>query len=163
MRSGSISACQVVLVSVTFALPALADPPNDRVDLVDPQTVSACNVSAAVIDFSSGSARLTPDARSALSDIAVWAGDNPARSIRLRGMTDSSGGQQSNARLSERRAEAAKSYLTEQGIEAQRVTTTGHGRDPRKEDSEDRRAVAVVTCLTEPLIDTAPQSPDGDD
>lgn len=163
MCSGSGSGWMVVLVSVTFALPALADPPRDAADLTDPETVSACNVSAAVIDFPSGSARLTPEARSALSDIVVWAGDNPARSIRLRGMTDRSGEPRSNARLSERRAEAAKSYLTEQGIDARRVTTSGQGEYARWEDGEDRRAVAVVTCLTEPLFQTAPQPPDGTD
>ena len=151
MSQRRVSAFAVVFTSMALAWPALADPPEDPTVTGSPQQVSACNVSAAAIEFPSSSVRLSPRAQVDLWDIAVWAKANPSRSIRLRGMTDRSGDARSNARLSERRADAVKTYLTQQGVDPGRITTIGHPEDALKEDSENRRAVAVVTCLVEPL------------
>jgi outer membrane protein OmpA-like peptidoglycan-associated protein len=151
MSQRSVSAFVVAFISMALGWPALADPPADPTVPGNPQQVSACNISPEAIEFASSSTRLSSKAQVALWDIAVWAKANPSRSIRLRGMTDRSGEARSNARLSERRAASVKTYLTQQGVDPGRITTVGHAEDALKEDSENRRAVAVVTCLVEPL------------
>ena len=111
MNKRRVSALAVVFTSMALAWPALADPPENPTVAGSAHLVSACNVSAAEIEFSSSSVRLTSTAQVALWDIAVWAKANPSRSIRLRGMTDHSGDARSNARVSERRVDAVKTYL----------------------------------------------------
>jgi outer membrane protein OmpA-like peptidoglycan-associated protein len=139
-------AMAVVFTSMALAWPALADPPEDPIVAGNPSQVSACNVSAAEIEFPASSVWLSSGAQVALWDIAVWAKANPSRSIRLQGMTDRS------ARLSERRVDAVRTYLTQQGVDPGRITIVGHSVDAPKQDTESRRAVAVVTCLVESLV-----------
>ena len=145
-----VSEVAVIFTAMALAWPALADPPEDPT-AGNPQLVSACNVSAAEIEFPSSSVRLSSRAQLDLWDIAVWARANPSRSIRLRGMTDRSGDARANAALSERRADAVKTYLTQQGVDPGKITTIGQPENALKEATENRRAVAVVTCLVEPL------------
>jgi OmpA-OmpF porin, OOP family len=147
-----VSAMAVVFTSMALAWPALADPPEHPTVPGNAPQVSACNVSAAEVAFPASSVWLSSRAQLALWDIAVWANANPTRSIRLRGMTDRSGDTRSNARLSERRVDAVRTYLTQQGVEPGRITTIGQPEDAPKQDTESRRAVAVVTCLVEPPV-----------
>jgi outer membrane protein OmpA-like peptidoglycan-associated protein len=151
MSQRRVSEFAAIFTAMALAWPALADPPEDPSVAGNPQLVSACNVSAVEIEFPSSSVRLSSRAQVDLWDIAVWAKANPSRSIRLRGMTDRSGDARANAALSERRADAVKTYLTQQGVDPGKITTFGHSENALKEDTENRRAVAVVTCLVEPL------------
>jgi outer membrane protein OmpA-like peptidoglycan-associated protein len=141
----------VAFATMALAWPAVAGPPEDPAVAGNGRQVSACNVSAAEIEFPSSSVWLSSSAQVALWDIAVWVRADPSRSIRLRGMTDRSGDPRSNARLSERRVDAVKSYLAKQGVDPTRITSVGHSEDAPRQDTENRRAVAVVTCLVQPL------------
>jgi OOP family OmpA-OmpF porin len=56
--------------------------------------------------------------------------------IEITGYTDHRGANAYNDDLSERRAEAVKSYLINQGISASRITTIGEGKDPKTSGEE---------------------------
>ena len=81
--------------------------------------------------FSTGSASLRPEAQAALTDIvgqirAVYA--NPA--IRVIGHTDSVGSDAANDVLSQRRAEAVRSWLVANaGLAPTVVSAEGHGKN----------------------------------
>jgi len=51
----------------------------------------------------------------------------PDRDVEIEGHTDNVGSDTSNQSLSERRAESVKSYLLQQGIGTQRLSSTGKG------------------------------------
>lgn len=52
------------------------------------------------------------------------------------GYTDHHGPEVYNEGLSARRAEAVKSYLVGQGIDASRMTASGEGKDPKTEGAD---------------------------
>lgn len=54
---------------------------------------------------------------------------NPALRIRISGHCDERGNDEYNIVLGRRRAEAAKRYLTDRGIDASRIETTSFGRE----------------------------------
>ena len=68
-----------------------------------------------------------PAGKTALDDLASKLGDMNLEVIIAVGHTDSIGSDAYNQRLSVRRAEAVKAYLTSKGIEANRVYTEGKG------------------------------------
>jgi outer membrane protein OmpA-like peptidoglycan-associated protein len=56
--------------------------------------------------------------------------DNPQiRRVAIEGHTDSAGDAVKNRALSQERAEAVATYLTQKGIAAERLTAKGHGPD----------------------------------
>ncbi|MBO4370114.1 MAG: OmpA family protein, partial [Paludibacteraceae bacterium] len=52
---------------------------------------------------------------------------NPQLRIEIGGHTDADGSEAYNQQLSLNRSNSLKSYLTEQGIDAERITTVGYG------------------------------------
>ncbi len=76
---------------------------------------------------------------------------NPSMNIQIQGHTDNVGSPEYNMELSEKRAKAIKSYLTNKGIDAQRISIIGYG-DTKNEApnntpsgrAQNRRAVIVV-------------------
>jgi len=62
--------------------------------------------------------------------------------IRVEGHTDSSGDEEYNMKLSKKRAEAVKKYLTENGIDEDRLSTRGFGESKpiADNDTEEGRA-----------------------
>ena len=145
MRQRRVSTVVVAVATMALAIPALADPAADALGTAGPKPVSTCDVSAASIAFPTSSVRLLFKAQMVLWDIALWARADPSRSIRLRGMTDGSGDARSDARLSDRRVDAVRTYLTEQGVDAGRISIGYPDGSPN--GAENRPAVAVVTCL----------------
>ena len=53
--------------------------------------------------------------------------NNPKVTVEVSGHTDNTGHVDYNKILSQRRADAIKSYLTEHGIDAKRITAVGYG------------------------------------
>jgi outer membrane protein OmpA-like peptidoglycan-associated protein len=72
-------------------------------------------------------ADLKPGARQDLDRIAGFLRDNPNRQVLIEGHTDARGTEQYNADLSQRRAEAVRSHLASQGVEADQITARGYG------------------------------------
>ncbi|MCX5786968.1 MAG: OmpA family protein [Elusimicrobia bacterium] len=102
--------------------------------------------------FATEKSELQPEAREKLAKISGIVLAHPDLRLEVEGHTDSLGGDASNQTLSERRAQAARDYLVNQGVSANSVVSRGFGsRQPV--DSNDtaagrqnnRRVEIVVT------------------
>lgn len=98
--------------------------------LQQPAASPGAEVSIALpVTFAFASADLSPQGRSIL-DTTALALNSPelaALTFTIEGHTDSVGGDQANLLLSQRRAEAAKAYLAQQGVATGRLTAVGYG------------------------------------
>ena len=79
--------------------------------------------------FDSGKADLKPEGRAKLDEVAAKLTEPGVQidSMTITGHTDSVGSAASNQRLSERRAEAVKSYLVAKGVDGSKIKTVGRG------------------------------------
>lgn len=77
--------------------------------------------------FETGKADLKPGAVLDLDQLARFLGNYPERSAVIEGHTDSTGSEDFNLALSQRRAESVRAYLVRQGVEPARITATGMG------------------------------------
>lgn len=78
--------------------------------------------------FATGSSQLTGGAGPNLDRLANFLQEYPDRTVLIEGHTDSVGSEASNFLLSQRRAEAVKSYLVRRGVAAGRLSTAGLGQ-----------------------------------
>jgi outer membrane protein OmpA-like peptidoglycan-associated protein len=79
------------------------------------------------VTFLSGKARLDPNSFTILDKVVQSLKEWPEVSVEIRGFTDSDGDDQSNLKLSKRRAEAVMHYFTEKGIRPMRLIAVGYG------------------------------------
>jgi OOP family OmpA-OmpF porin len=80
------------------------------------------------VHFAYGRARIRPDSYSLLKQVAqVMQGHEEIKKIRVEGHTDSHGSDESNMRLSQRRADSVKAFLVKQGVDPNRLEATGYG------------------------------------
>jgi outer membrane protein OmpA-like peptidoglycan-associated protein len=77
--------------------------------------------------FESGSAQLTPDGKLVAGEIASVLSDHPQAKVRIEGFTDATGSAQTNAELSQSRAEATKTFLSQHGVSPDHITVAGFG------------------------------------
>lgn len=78
-------------------------------------------------------AELTKDSEAALDELVTLLNQNPHVTIELSAHCDYKGSAEYNKRLSQRRAESVVNYLMDHGIEADRLTPVGYGKDrPKK-------------------------------
>lgn len=77
--------------------------------------------------FATGKSELLPGAQKRLEDVVTALKEDP-RSITIVGHTDSTGSEDRNMSLSQKRAEAVRTYLTTHGIPEDRVTAQGMGQ-----------------------------------
>jgi outer membrane protein OmpA-like peptidoglycan-associated protein len=78
--------------------------------------------------FTSAKADLLPQAQAKLGEVGdALLKDNPDATIRVEGYTDSQGTLSFNQDLSQRRADAVRTYLVSRGIAPDRVTAVGMG------------------------------------
>lgn len=77
--------------------------------------------------FQRGTAELLPTAGPALKQLAADLLGQPALRLRIAGHTDRIGEPGKNQVLSEQRAEAVKASLTQAGVAAERIQTSGYG------------------------------------
>ncbi len=81
------------------------------------------------IEFATGTATLSGDSQSELDRIAQVLQRNDHLKFEVAGHTDNTGNYQRNVNLSQRRAEAVRHYLVDQGVAADRLTAKGYGPD----------------------------------
>lgn len=81
------------------------------------------------ITFEYGKARIQPRAKPTLGKAAATLNEHTSIRIRIEGHTDDRGKREANLSLSQKRADAVKWYLVDQGIAADRIETVGHGPD----------------------------------
>jgi outer membrane protein OmpA-like peptidoglycan-associated protein len=105
-----------------------------------------CEEIGRIIEFKVGDASLSPSAKQVLETTASWANDAPDRGIRLEGAADKSGPTQLNEELSKERAQAAKAYLTQQGVDPDKIRTEALGENPDRPMLNGLRAVEVRNC-----------------
>jgi len=75
--------------------------------------------------FATNSSQLNQSSRNALTDFARSLSENPLTDVTIQGHTDNTGSRAVNERLSADRAQSVASFLTGQGIAANRLTTQG--------------------------------------
>ena len=81
------------------------------------------------INFRTGSAEIEASAEAVLRELAEALKADLGMRLRLVGHTDNTGTPPGNRSLSQRRAEAVRTWLVRQGIEANRFTFEGKGQD----------------------------------
>jgi len=98
------------------------------------------------------SSTLTPDAQSALDQDVAILRSNPDVAVRIEGHCDERGSTQYNMALGQRRAEAARQWVTSKGIDGSRLSVVSYGKerpvDPGHDDAawaKNRRVEFVVT------------------
>ncbi len=104
------------------------------------------------VKFGVDKAELSDEAKSALSALAEQLkGDNKNVFLEIQGHTDNVGSEEYNYRLGERRAEAARRFLSQQGVPLHRISVISYGEtEPvadnktREGRSANRRVVVVV-------------------
>jgi outer membrane protein OmpA-like peptidoglycan-associated protein len=120
---------------------------------------------AILFDF--GKSDLKGTARTDLADLARSLQKYPNTDVMVYGHTDSVGSDDFNQGLSERRAEAAASYLVSQGISRSRITTIGRGeRSPIASNDTDagraqNRRVEIAIVASEEFRRQAAQQSGG--
>ena len=77
--------------------------------------------------FKFGSAELTLEGKAALDPYVKYMQKHDDKKAFVSGYTDNIGEEAYNLELSKQRAESAKAYLVEKGVNAERVTTAGYG------------------------------------
>jgi peptidoglycan-associated lipoprotein len=92
------------------------------------------------IYFEFDSAALSPVAQSVLSGKADYLRDNPGFQVIIEGHCDERGTPEYNLALGDRRAESAKSFLRNLGIDSSRFTTVSYGEESPVETGHDEDA-----------------------
>ena len=103
-------------------------------------------------------ATLRPESAAALDQLVALLKENPNVTIELSAHTDYKGSSEYNKRLSQRRAESVVKYLAEHGIENDRLTPIGYGKEQpkliRKKVAERYPFLKENDVLTEAYIKT---------
>ncbi|MEM1125175.1 MAG: OmpA family protein [Bacteroidota bacterium] len=104
-----------------------APPPADPEEAAAVAEGIAEALAAGVIQFETATARLTGSSFEILDRIAAALREAPTVYVEVQGHTDNTGSLTTNEALSQRRADAVRAYLIEQGVEAERLTAAGYG------------------------------------
>lgn len=95
--------------------------------------------------FDYNSSTLKPGGQAEIARVATILNKYPQTMLRVEGHTDSSGSEDYNQKLSEKRAESVKAALIQQGINPQRITSIGFGESqPISSDDAANRRVNIV-------------------
>ncbi|REC76820.1 hypothetical protein DRF60_13115 [Chryseobacterium elymi] len=116
-----------------------------------------------IVNFAFDSSNLTSVAQANLDKLATVLVDNPDTNINIYGHTDSKGADAYNLSLSQRRADAVKTYLSRKGIASSRMFTKGEGEampvatnDTDEGRAKNRRVEFAITA-NEKMINEAKQ------
>jgi peptidoglycan-associated lipoprotein len=113
-----------------FEPPSAATEPDTAARIlpyVPPETTTILPLTLASIYFESNSAEITPVASAILDGNGLALLNHPSAAIRIEGNCDDRGSEQYNLILGKKRAEAARNYLANFGIDSSRLTTISYG------------------------------------
>lgn len=108
--------------------------------------------------FDYNKSTLTDEAKTLLDKEVQILKENPKMKVRMAGYTSAKGTEDSNQKLSERRANSVRDYLIEKGIAKERITTIGYGRtkpalyEVSPEDINSKEAKANMRVLFEIIV-----------
>lgn len=113
--------------------------------------------------FAAGTAELDAVSRADLQELADFLIEYPSHIAIIEGHTDGTGTDDDNQVLSQRRADAVKSYLVDCGVDPKRLLAFGRGEglpiaDNRSEQGreQNRRAAVTVRSQSHPPAGAAP-------
>jgi len=92
------------------------------------------------IYFNFDSSNLSDEARSTLTKNADLLAKQPAVNIRVEGNCDERGSDEYNLALGERRAKAARDYLVNLGVKAERISVISYGEEKPADQGHDEAA-----------------------
>jgi len=105
-----------------------------------PAPKPAAPISPASIYFDFDSAELSSDARSTLQTFFEALRDRPLVPVRIEGNCDERGTAEYNLALGQRRADAARNYLVNLGLERARITAVSNGEEKPRARGHDEAA-----------------------
>jgi peptidoglycan-associated lipoprotein len=121
--------CQKKLVDASPEPVAKEEPkPEPEEKEAAPVTVSGI-IMQEDIYFEFDSATLTPAAQDNLLQKAEWLRENSDVTVTIEGHCDARGTNEYNLALGDRRAESAKAFLVDLGVESMRLTTISYGEE----------------------------------
>jgi OOP family OmpA-OmpF porin len=103
------------------------------------------------LTFETDSANIDTESKQVLDEVAGVLANHPSSRIRVEGHTDSTGAPDANRQLSQARADATKTYLSERGIDSSRIEAIGYGAE-RPVDSNDNPAGRSMNRRTELVV-----------
>lgn len=112
---------------------AYMDRQQERLARIPGTTVERVGEDTLMVHFDSdvlfdvGSSVLDANGRGTLEDVADVINDYPKTAVVVQGHTDSTGSEEANQYLSERRAGSVEGYLVNRGVDPQRMTSIGYG------------------------------------
>jgi peptidoglycan-associated lipoprotein len=113
-------------VTVTVPPPPPPPPPAPKAE-VNEEDAFGQNMKDAYFDFDKSDVR--PDAQQALTSDADFLKQRAGIKFTLDGQCDERGSEEYNLGLGDRRATAAKNFLVNMGISADRISTVSYGKD----------------------------------
>jgi outer membrane protein OmpA-like peptidoglycan-associated protein len=99
--------------------------------------------------FDYNASTLKPGGQAEIARVAIILNKYPQTMLRVEGHTDSTGSNDYNQKLSEKRADAVKTALIHQGVNCQRITSIGFGESQpiSSDDAANRRVNIVITPI----------------
>src|SRR5688572_18543731 len=105
-----------------------------------------CKDAGVTVSFANASTALDKNARGGLTGLATWMKAKDERTVKLQGYASPTGNAELNQELSEKRADAVKSYLTAQGVDPERISTNALGETQDRPPTAEGRTVTVTAC-----------------
>ena len=105
--------------------------------------------------FKVNSARFGPSANQELTALAIYLALDPRPTV-VEGHTDNSGKPAYNMKLSQRRADAVKAYLVQQGVSPDRITSVGFGDTRPIADNKTKAGKALNRRVDVVMVKAAP-------
>src|SRR5438477_5036427 len=132
-----VSACLLLLVACSHAQPPPASAPAEIVAAEPPPPPAPKPVAPpppsetapVSVYFDYDASELSDSTRAALQSFFDQAQKRPDRSVRIEGNCDERGTTEYNLALGQRRADAARKYLENLGLDSKRISTISNGKE----------------------------------